>query len=181
MRRVIITTIAVIALGVSSFVYYLNPDRVAVKNYSAFETYQFAQRAGVSFCPNPDQVYTASIRRVSSGNYTFTATVLRPDPANDKECSTGIATHAGCMVEQNQPKRPLTDSEIQRVKAAFASLSVYPNPLWECRAIGIDPCRIAQHTWGDNAHNDYVCSADRLPDKQSTSIINLLSALGDAK
>jgi len=93
-----IAAIAVIALGIAFAVYCLNPNRLAVRNYSAFETYQFAQRPGVSFCADSSQVYTASIRRISSDNYAFTATVLRPDPANDKECSTGIATHAGCMV-----------------------------------------------------------------------------------
>jgi hypothetical protein len=85
------------------------------------------------------------------------------------------------MIEQIQLPRPLTGSEIERVKAAFTSLKVHVNPLWECRSIGIDPCRISRHVWDEMAHDDYVCSADRLPDEQSTSILELLSLLRDAK
>ena len=111
-----ITSIAIVALGVAFAIYYLNPDRPLIKDYSAFETYQFAQRPGVSFCADPSLVFTAFIKRITPENYSFTATVLSPDPARDKECSKGIKTHEGCMVEKDQPFRSLTSSEIERIK-----------------------------------------------------------------
>jgi len=131
-----IAAFAVIALVIAFAVYYLNPDRVAVRNYSEFETYQFAQRSGVSFCADPGHVYTAytaSIRRISPDNYTFTATVL------------------------------------------------HPNPLRQCRSMGIDPCRISRHAWDEIARDDYMCGTGCLQAAQSISIIDLLLVLRDAK
>ena len=165
--RIILVAIGVIALGAGLLFYYLNPDRLVVHDYSGFEHYRFNQQGGLGFCADPTMVFAASIERQGGKELSLTHSRLRVDPGSAGPCASELETAEGCLVVEEQPARVLSDAEAARVGVVFSAVRINPNPLWQCRTMGIDPCLIMRHQWDDTDHDSYVCSTDRMSTKKS--------------
>ena len=151
------------------------------KDYSGFTRFTFEQGAGLGFCADTTMVYTATLEQNEPDAFTFNATMLQAQPGVPVDsCSTTLQADDGrCMEAVTLPSRVLSNEETTRVRAVFADVTVEPSPDRMCRVMGIDPCRILSFQWDDSAHNDYVCSANRLLDEQAGAIVDLLRALQD--
>ncbi len=178
--RIILVAVGVIALGAGLLFYYLDPDRLVVHDYSGFEHYRFNQQGGLGFCADPTMVFAASIERQGGEELSLTHSRLRVDPGSAGPCASELETAEGCLVVEEQPARLLTADEAERVGAVFAAVQVHPNPLWECRTMGIDPCLIMRHQWDGTAHDNYVCSSDRLSHEQTLVLLDLFTDLGQS-
>lgn len=154
-----------------------DPNRIELQDYSDFTSYEFAQGAGLGFCADPSTAFAVSIERRGSDEFSFGASVLRSSPASDDECPSGIYSDEGCMAVEALPPRPLSGPEVTRMKAVFSALRILPEPDPQCKVLGIDPCRIDRHRWDAASHDDYVCSANRLPYEQAEGLQDLLSDL----
>ena len=153
------------------------PDRVKSVDRSGFSDYSFSQEPGLGGCFSAEVPYRVSLTQDSSGGMTVTRSDLQDAPVQGDTCENELWTEQGCMVEATQPTRPLSNAEAEGVRAAFADVKQHSNPIRECRVMGIDPCRIDAHSWGNTRLTDYVCSAPRLNDQSSAGLLAVLNAL----
>lgn len=175
--RLTILAKAHLLIAVLLFVAACDPNRLEHHDYSDFSSYEFSQGIGLSFCPDPSMAFTASIDKRSDEALYFGASVLRPTPTGDDDCPSALYADEGCMTVEALPPRRLNAAEVADVVAAFSALEILPEPDPQCKVLGIDPCRIDRHSWDSASHDDYVCSADRLPAAQSERLLSLLSGL----
>ena len=172
---------AVLALALTVIVGACNFDGTEIRDYAAFDIYEFEQRQGLGFCPNLDRGFAATIKRADPETMTFTATTLRQRQTDLDKCPEKFRTETGCFTTEKLPSRVLSSKEAALVASLFSKVEIHLEPDSQCQTLAIDPCRIEQHGWDQKSHSDYICSAERLSETQARALAVLLSDLMKAE
>ena len=85
-----------------------------------------------------------------------------------------------CLIARAVPCRTLTADEIQRVRTAFAQITVWTAADSFCLVGVADPCLVRTAQWDNLQTSDAICvTGPRLDDEESARITTLVESLGD--
>ena len=147
---------------------------------SAASAFEYVRAAGRGFCPPLGAVYRAQLLAAPDGLYDFYHATLEAGVRGVDLCEPDVLG-ADCPVVRYQPERTLTRAEAERVRNAWAQITVHNRPDPGCRTR--DPCVVNSARWDGVELSDARCADRRIDAAQRTSIEVLLEELrrGDFK
>jgi hypothetical protein len=144
-----------------------------VRDFSAFERFEYALQPALGFCPRPGELGSAALYP-STGGLTIATTrvVASAPPACHPDADD-------CIQYQHQPCRRLTAAEVERVRSTFGAVTTMNGPAPECLSGVIDPCVITTARWDTSTFGDYPHHDDRLTPTERARLVTLLESLDD--
>ena len=107
-------------------------------------TFRYFLRPGLGFCAQAGGVYRVEIAQGGDGNLTVTGSVLEAGDRAGPSCVPEVTTGA-CLVERDVTQRTLSETETNRVFAAFESVRIETEPEPGCGSE--DPCLVDRFIW----------------------------------
>ena len=136
----------------------VDPSQFQTLDFRGFDSFHLSRHRSLDFCPDPDQLFTASIVKDSDGGYTFTYTLLEDLGPSGEMCLSCVSLDIlnpncdSCLVEGPSESRPLSPAEVERVNSAFSVVRAADcqEDEWACG----DYCLATHFTWDSEVYTD---------------------------
>ncbi len=148
------------------------------RDLSDFAQFAYALTSAYGFCPTVGAVYDARIDR-RGDTYVLEQSIVDTGTPGVDDCLPDYLTGYPCLIARAVPCRTLTADETQRVRAAFAQITVWTAADSFCLVGVDDPCLVRTARWDNLRTSDATCAGPRLDHEQSERIAALLASLGD--
>jgi hypothetical protein len=146
-----------------------------VADYSDFTNFTYEQFPGLGFCPDPDRIFRASVKRIAPDEYRLERSILVDGEPEDPNCLPDA--FGSCLLEVTLEPRLLSVDEAAALRDLFAALEVFDAPDPICICLVVDPCVILEFRWDDRRASDFLCSGPRLSSDTVRDIVFLLDGL----
>jgi hypothetical protein len=159
--------------GLSCESFEVCEPRPEERDFSGFTGFEYRVYPALGFCLEVGEVYEASITRKGPGEYRLSLSTVEEGEAGSPEC---IPDTFGppCLMAVPQDPRPLTAGEVDRMRQAFLSVTVFHEPDPICHCVAIDPCRIEEFSWDGEEYSSFPCHGERLAGGETASLKDLL-------
>lgn len=149
-----------------------------LRDLSGFDQFSYALNPAFGFCPSVGAVHDARIDR-RGDTYVLERSIVDVGTPGVDECLPAYLTGRPCLIARAVPCRTLTVDEIQRVRTAFAQITVWTAADSFCLTGFVDPCLVRAAQWDDLQTSDFACVGSRLDYAQGARITTVVESLGD--
>jgi hypothetical protein len=149
-----------------------------VRDLSGYGQFAYALTPAYGFCPSVGAVYDARIDR-RGDTYVLERSIVDTGTPGVDDCLPDYLTGRPCLIARAVPCRTLTADEIQRVRTAFAEITVWTAADSFCLSGVADPCLVRMARWDNLQTSDAICAGSRLDAEQSARITTVVQSLGD--
>jgi hypothetical protein len=163
--------------GLSCDSFALCGPQAEERDFTGFQSFHYAVHPALGFCLEVGEAYEASITAAGPGDYRLELSAVEEGEAGNPECLEGVFKFP-CLVAVPQEPRQFTAEEVERLRQAFLSVTVFHGSEPICHCVVIDPCRIEAFSWDGASLSSFPCNDLRLDPGDAASLKAFLAALG---